>query len=352
MSRQQDKYVSTPYDALSKLYPEDKKVLFECLNKIPPYVSQNDLEWKELIPYNPTDEGYYGQVKKGTNIKHGRGIQYNTWNDGKHYYVGNFEDNKRSGVGYLLNDHCVTNYEGQFKDDTFNGFGKLTTDDYTYIGNFKNGLPDRYGSKTLHQFPGVETMGIYKDGKERRVYKVDPNKGIIQKQIYNDQGILVREEEPIDTKSSDYQRKIKKQENQLKDQYRPYINEYQQYPPLYENMRLVPVAKHATNGMYVGEVNEMGQKHGRGVLINNNKGRYVGYFMNDLKEKEGKIYDGNGRLVYEGQFDNDKPMGHGFYYLEDGTIIEGEFDANGSGKGKIIAGPRKSDNIRSFYACD
>ena len=352
MSRQQDKYVSTPYDALSKLYPEDKKVLFECLNKIPPYVSQNDLEWKELIPYNPTDEGYYGQVKKGTNIKHGRGIQYNTWNDGKHSYVGNFEDNKRSGVGYLLNDHCVTNYEGQFKDDTFNGFGKLTTDDYTYIGNFKNGLPDKYGSKTLHQFPGVETMGIYKDGKERRVYKVDPNKGIIQKQIYNDQGILVREEEPIDTKSADYQRKIKKQENQLKDQYRPYINEYQQYPPLYENMRLVPVAKHATNGMYVGEVNEMGQKHGRGVLINNNKGRYVGYFMNDLKEKAGKIYDGNGRLVYEGQFDNDKPMGHGFYYLEDGTIIEGEFDANGSGKGKIIAGPRKSDNIRSFYACD
>ena len=96
----------------------------------------------------------------------------------------------------------------------------------------------------------------------------------------------------------------------------------------------------------------MGQKHGRGVLINNNSGKYVGYFMNDMKEREGKIYDRYGKLVYDGQFNNDKPMGKGTYYLEDGTIIEGDFDANGSGKGRIVSGPKKSDNLRSFYAFD
>ena len=349
---QQDKVVSSPYDVLNKMYPEDKKVLFDYLNKVPPYVTQGELEWKELIPRNPYDEGYYGQVKKGTTTKHGRGIQYNTWDDGKHYYVGNFEDDKRSGQGFLINDNFVTDYEGGFKDDKFHGFGKLTTDDYTYIGNFTNGLPDKYGSKTLHKYPDMETTGIYKNGKEYRVYKIDPRNGIIQKQIFNDKGILVREEEPINTNSPDYERKIRKEEDKLRDQYKQYVNDYLTYQPLYENARLLPVAKNYSNGLYVGEVNEMGQKHGRGVLVNNNSGKYVGYFMNDMKEREGKIYDRYGKLVYDGQFNNDKPMGKGTYYLEDGTIIEGDFDANGSGKGRIVSGPKKSDNLRSFYAFD
>jgi antitoxin component YwqK of YwqJK toxin-antitoxin module len=105
------------------------------------------------------------------------------------------------------------------------------------------------------------------------------------------------------------------------------------------------------NGIYVGELNELGQKHGRGVLINkSDKGKYVGYFMNDMKEKEGKMYNKNGQLIYEGMFVNDKPSGKGVYYLQDGNVVDGEFDEYGTGKGRIVSGPGKSNELKSFYA--
>ena len=348
----QDKYISIPHNVLTNMYPEDKTILFEHLNKIPPYISaQGDLEWKDLSPSSPKDEGYYGQVLKGTTIKHGRGIQYNTWDDGKHFYIGNFENNRRSGKGYLLNENFVNDYEGEFKNDKYDGFGKLTTDDYVYTGYFKDGLPDKYGSKILHAFPDLETTGTYKDGKEHRVFKLDPKNGLIQKQVFNKEGILVKEEEPIDTNSPDYERQIKHGENKLKLKYKNYMEEYKALTPLYEKTKLVPKKKHFVSGIYVGELNELGQKHGRGVLINkSDKGKYVGYFMNDMKEKEGKMYDKNGKLIYEGMFVNDKPSGKGVYYLQDGNVVDGEFDEYGTGKGRIVSGPGKSNEIKSFYA--
>ena len=49
--------------------------------------------------------------------------------------------------------------------------------------------------------------------------------------------------------------------------------------------------KEELNGFYIGELNSVGFKHGRGVLIEPyDKTFYAGYFYNNEKEGQGIIY--------------------------------------------------------------
>ena len=75
--------------------------------------------------------------------------------------------------------------------------------------------------------------------------------------------------------------------------------------------------------------------------INNNikeikydNGRYVGQFVNGLKEGKG-IYYYNSGSRYEGDYKNDKREGKGIYYYNNGNRYEGDW-INGSKEGKGI----------------
>ena len=69
--------------------------------------------------------------------------------------------------------------------------------------------------------------------------------------------------------------------------------------------------------------------HGQGirtVYYDNGKIMYKGEFKNDKKNNQGIDYYDNGKIMYEGEFKNDKKEGYGILYFRDGKIIyEGEF---------------------------
>ena len=129
------------------------------------------LVWKDGQTYNggfnhnirqgygilKTEDGeeYVGSWKK--NKKQGFGVLTFSKSDvfGRITYVGNFEDNVRNGNGTLILKNGK-NYIGEFKNDTFDGFGVLTQNDHIYKGSWKNGEKAGYG-KII--YPGEDFDG-------------------------------------------------------------------------------------------------------------------------------------------------------------------------------------------------
>ena len=71
---------------------------------------------------------------------------------------------------------------------------------------------------------------------------------------------------------------------------------------------------------YLGEVNNIGFKQGRGYLIYPNKTRrYIGNFENNMKNGQGALFSDDKNKEYVGNFINDKMSGEGCYYLKNGT---------------------------------
>ena len=65
--------------------------------------------------------------------------------------------------------------------------------------------------------------------------------------------------------------------------------------------------------LYFGEW-EKGKNilHGPGIQIWPNGTKYIGYWKNNKASVKGKLYHSNGE-VYEGEWLDDKPNGHGIY---------------------------------------
>ena len=75
---------------------------------------------------------------------------------------------------------------------------------------------------------------------------------------------------------------------------------------------------------YSGPLNELGQKHGRGVFQYDNGDCYDGDWINNRKDGHGRYQFANGD-VYEGAFVNGLKHGHGRYYYTNGDIYDGQF---------------------------
>ena len=102
-------------------------------------------------------DNYTGEFIK--DIKHGIGIFYKKKNG--EYYIGEFEYNQKQGIGTIYNENCNYNYEGsmykgikeglgiykvgkllydgEFKNDLYNGCGRILEDGNMYVGIFKDG---------------------------------------------------------------------------------------------------------------------------------------------------------------------------------------------------------------------
>ena len=103
-----------------------------------------------------------------------------------------------------------------------------------------------------------------------------------------------------------------------------------------KNLRWAKIKKE--NGVYLGEV-EQNLPQGRGLFIYNGKEgeylQYVGYFDNGEKNNFGKLYNEEGRLIYEGEYKNGLRNGEGTYYYARGLKYEGQF-VNGFREGHGI----------------
>ena len=128
---EEDENKSTVIDSSSMQF--NLELLNVVMKIYSPLNDGQEIEIKNNIAF---DDGciYYGEWKKGTNIKHGRGIQL--WDDGT-IYQGQFANNKRCFKG-KLSQPDGNYYEGEFYDDKKQGEGKyvISSDGSYYKGNW------------------------------------------------------------------------------------------------------------------------------------------------------------------------------------------------------------------------
>ena len=92
--------------------------------------------------------------------------------------------------------------------------------------------------------------------------------------------------------------------------------------------------KEEINGIYIGEMNSVGFKYGRGVFIDLfTKMYYVGHFINNEKFGKGVNYYPNGNVQYIGEFKRGKISGQGEFRYKNGEILQGKFNSVGEGYG-------------------
>ena len=93
-----------------------------------------------------------------------------------------------------------------------------------------------------------------------------------------------------------------------------------------KNLRWVKIKK--DNGVYLGEADQ-NIPQGRGCFIYNGKDneelKWIGYFDKGDKSNFGKLYNEEGRLIYEGEYKNGLRNGEGTYYYARGLRYEGQF---------------------------
>ena len=129
----------------------------------------------ELLVKNDEKYQFEGNLVKSLMIKwnaypvreiSGKGKWMKAGNGDKEYYKGDIVNNKRHGRGKLFekhNDEWRIVYDGEWRDDSFNGTGKLITNEGNiYEGDFVNGK--LLGGK-LTMKNGVVYEGEFENGK-------------------------------------------------------------------------------------------------------------------------------------------------------------------------------------------
>jgi hypothetical protein len=76
---------------------------------------------------------------------------------------------------------------------------------------------------------------------------------------------------------------------------------------------------------YVGEYKIGGIKHGYGVIYKNGKIAYEGEFQDNRYNGLGRFYHPHGWIMYKGMFKNGEFNGHGIEFDGENVLYEGEF---------------------------
>jgi len=86
---------------------------------------------------------------------------------------------------------------------------------------------------------------------------------------------------------------------------------------------------------YIGDRNESGQRHGRGIMKYDNGCRYVGRFVNDKRHGFGKVWYPKELGIYTGHWHKNKRCGEGTMSFANGDVYKGQWSMdmpNGVGK--------------------
>ena len=94
-----------------------------------------------------------------------------------------------------------------------------------------------------------------------------------------------------------------------------------------------------TKSSYSGEVDENGLPHGTGIMLLPDGRCYTGEFAHGKRRGEGKLWqEKGGKLLYSGEWRDDKRCGMGKGYAADGIYYEGEWlngMRHGTGEAKV-----------------
>ena len=105
---------------------------------------------------------------------------------------------------------------------------------------------------------------------------------------------------------------------------------FNKLPPLKDNVPIIYVNKILlqTCNYYYGECQVNSNiKHGRGIIIYKDGGKFIGYFKNGEVEGFGIKYSKNGEIEY-GYWKNDNPIGYRTHYYLNGDILKNKITEN------------------------
>lgn len=249
------------------------------------------------------------------------------------YYIGYLKDNKFDNQGKFYNDKWDLIYEGQMSNNCRNGFGKeYITSEKVHLGYFKDNKFEGQGVRIEpngKRYEGIFYKG-YRHGKGFEIF----NPPTVKRPIEYKEGNVVCQEDNLKCSTLEYQEKVIRKFNQLTTEYPEHIKLLESLKETDDTSVLIKGEKYFIEGHYIGELNNIGFRHGRGIQFDLNKTSfYVGYFQYNQRQGYGKYYNKLENIKYEGQYKNDESYGKGKYYYTHGDTLEGDFNEIGEGKG-------------------
>ena len=273
---------------------------------------KNDLfHGKGTLKYS--DGTYYeGLFKQG--LYHGQGKQ--VFFDGSSY-EGKFFEGKVTGTFLMQVPNENLHYKGELLNGSMHGEGTLTTDDYVYVGDFKDRQFNGQGKITYSN--GTVYEGEFKNnfyhGFGRLSYENGAKyEGEFQEGNYEGQGLY--------TIGSAW------------------------YEGIYENNKLNGQGEYldSEGNHYIGEVAAW-QAHGEGELIKADGTRLKGIFEHGYLEGVGEATTPSGDY-YEGDFKYGKYDGIGTLSVADESVYHGEFSYGVfHGDGKLTTTDIETDEV-------
>ena len=97
-------------------------------------------------------------------------------------YIGSYVNNQKNGKGKLIVHEQFT-YEGNFKDDLFDGYGEYTCKQYNYKGTFSKGEKCGKGTEINYE-KKTEYKGDFNRDKKNGKGKQKYNDGTIYRGIF------------------------------------------------------------------------------------------------------------------------------------------------------------------------
>mgnify|MGYP002626662292 FL=1 len=244
-----------------------------------------------IINYANGIQKYNGNIKKG--LYEGRGILFNE--EGKMIYNGFFKEGKYEGYGMKYEDNKLI-YKGFFLDGKYNGKGTL----------YKNGLKIYEGYFSEGKYNGVGIFYVNGEKVSKRLYKDDYSL---------EEGYIIIYENNKEIYSGEISHNNPKEGKNI---------------TIYDSQG---------NKIYKGDFMNFNY-HGEGVLYfkYSNDKYYSGKFeMNNYIE--GKLYDLEGKITYEGKFINNIPIegkNIKIFNLNKSLEYEGDLvNCKYNGKGKL-----------------
>ena len=141
-------------DVYSKLGPFKIKH-----SDIPKSYKLSNLEYRCEIKNLGSLGYYFGQFRKDTNTREGRGIYVNAK---KELYEGFWFNGKQSGMGRFINSNGDI-YQGEWKAGEYEGYGILINQEgMTYKGQWTKSMPDGNGYEIWSD--GTSYIGEFKQG--------------------------------------------------------------------------------------------------------------------------------------------------------------------------------------------
>lgn len=139
-------------------YGKYDRALTNCRREVFKLICDSESRLKYLENVETYENKYVGQVQKDD--AHGFGV--GALPNGS-VYIGEWEDNAKSGIGKIITDDMLMTLEGEFKDDKADGVVDILWEDGSeWHGEYKNGLPWTGKGKTLVKNKILE--GIWKNG--------------------------------------------------------------------------------------------------------------------------------------------------------------------------------------------